>query len=116
MDAYDYFITLATLLGVYAFFRVIIWLELRNDLKPVSRSASYKGKSHPIDTTQLEHRLEEVRRDFAAEAQTHPSAANKPLLVEQRRAEIAKLAFFQKPPPEPEPPEKEPGSPMLFAL
>jgi hypothetical protein len=58
-----------------------------------------------------------VRRDYAAEARAHPSSTDKPMLVEEARANLAKLAFFQKPPPEPEPPEKEHGSsPLLLAL
>jgi len=58
----------------------------------------------------------EVRRDFAAEAHAHPPAVNKPLLVAVRREQITKLAFFQKPTPEPELPEKEHGTPLLLAL
>lgn len=111
----DYLECAATLLAVYGVFRIIIWFELRNDFKRVPESAPSGIQSHPIDTTQLEHRLQEVRRDYAAEAQTHPQPVNKPALVEERRAEIAKLPFFQKP-PEPEPVEKEPGTPLLLAL
>ena len=116
VTAREYFEFMAVLLGIYGVFRFIIWLELRDDFRPLPPSESSDAKAHPIDTSPLAHRLEEVRQDYALETQAHPALANKPLLVEERRAEIAKLAFFQKPPPAPEPPEHEQGLPIMLAL
>jgi len=103
---------------IYGIFRVIIGFELRNDFRPIPRSERSEPsnfEAHPIDTLPLVHRLEEVRQDYAGEAQAHPASAKTPLQVAERRAEIAKLAFFQKPPPAPEPPEHEQGL-MLLTL
>ena len=116
----EYFECAGALLVIYALVRTLVWaqlrLELRGGLGSRPESEPSNLQSHPIDTTELEHRLQEVRRDYAAEAHAHPSAVNKPLLVAERREEIAKMAFFQRPPPEPELPEKEHGSPLLLAL
>jgi hypothetical protein len=111
----EYFECAGVLLVVYGVFRVVIGLQLRNDFKPRPPSEPSNIQSHPIDTSPLAHRLEEVRQDYATEAHAHPASAKTPLLVEQRRAEMAKLAFFQKPPPAPEPPEQEPRL-MLLTL
>ena len=99
----EYFECAGVLLLVYGIFRVVIGLELRNDFKPLPPSEPSDIQSHPIDTSPLVQRLEEVRQDYAAEAQMRPPSAKKPRLIAERREEIAKLAFFQKPPPEPEP-------------
>jgi hypothetical protein len=114
----EYFELAAVLLGVYGIFRVIIWLEFRafSDIKSLPPSERSNITTHAIDTSRLVHRLEDVRREFAAEARAHPPSPKKPLLVEERRAEIAKLAFFQKPTPEPEPPDQGQGLPVLLAL
>jgi len=119
LNATDYFIVFGVLVGIYAVVRVIIWLEFCFTQADLRRSLSRPSgiQNHPIDTSRLAHRLEDVRRDYAAEARTHVHSLNKPLLVEERRAEIAKLAFFQRPPtPEPEPPSHEHGSSLLLAL
>ena len=116
----EYFELAGALLVIYVLVRTLIWAQLRMELREHSESRIESEPSnvpsHPIDTKELEHRLQEVRRNYAAEARAHPSAANKSLLVAERREEIAKQAFFQKPPPEPEQPEKEPGAPLLLAL
>jgi hypothetical protein len=116
----EYYEFAAALFVIYLLVRTLIWAQLRMELREDSESRLESEpsnvQSHPIDTTELEHRLQEVRRDYAAEARAHPSAVNKPLLVAERREEIAKMAFFQKPPPEPESPGKEHGSPLLLAL
>ena len=112
----EYFEFAAALMGIYAVFRVFIWLGFRNDFREVDMQSERSGmENHPIDTSHLAERVEEVRRDHAAEAQAHPGGGKKPLLVAERRAEIAKLGFFQRPPPEPEPPEQEHGL-VLFTL
>jgi hypothetical protein len=114
MDAVDYFEVVAAMLGIYAIIRVTIWLQDRIDFRP-PQSESSNCEAHSIDTSQLAQRMEEVRRDYVAEAHAHPPSSKQPLLVEQRRAEIAKLAFFQKP-PEPGQSEQEHGLPVLLAL
>jgi hypothetical protein len=68
-------------------------------------------RAHPIDTRELKQRVEEVRRDFAGEAQGHPSAAHKLALVEERRVAISKLEFFQR---QPEPEQEAPSSLVLL--
>jgi hypothetical protein len=116
----EYFEFAGALLLIYVLVRTLIWAQLRmefhGDSEPRPAPEPSNMQSHPIDTSELEHRLQEVRRDFAAEAQAHPPAVNKPLLVAERREQITKLAFFQKPTPEPELPEKEHGTPLLLAL
>ena len=98
VNATDYFIVFGALVWIYAIFRVIIWMEFsaRVDFQKRPPSEPSGIQNHPIDTSRLAHRLEDVRRDYAAEARTHVHSPNKPLLVEERRAEIAKLAFFSK--------------------
>jgi hypothetical protein len=109
----DYFELVGVLLVIYGIFRVITWPDfcLPRDFKQRTSAKTSNEPGHPIDTSKLTPRLESVRRDYAAEARA-PSPV-KPLLVEERRAEIAKLAFFQKPPAEPEPPEHERGLVLL---
>lgn len=111
----EYFDCVGVLLGIYGILRVFIALDRRNYQRLIEASKKSDIPSHPIDTSPLAHRLEEVRQDYAAEAHAHPASAKTPLLVEQRRAEMAKLAFFQKLPPAPEPPEQQPRL-MLLAL
>jgi len=120
-----YFEAVGVLLLIYGVVRTLIWMEYRmetprtdgeDEFRRVQRLEPPNMESHAIDATQLKQRVEEARRDFVAEARMHPSVTNKPLLVEERRQEIAKLAFFQKPPPEAEISEKEHGAPLLLAL
>jgi hypothetical protein len=93
----QYFEMVAALLGVYGVFRLIIWWEFRNGFCSTPPSAPSTIQGHTIDTSHFADRLEKIRHGYATEA--HPPSSMKPLLVEERRAEIAKLAFFQRPPP-----------------
>src|SRR5208282_4936685 len=92
----DYFECAGALLGIYGVFRIIIWLQFRNDFPPPPPSKPSNIQSHTIDTSPLAHRLKEVRRGYAAEPQARPVSEGKPLLVAERREEVAKLAFFQR--------------------
>jgi hypothetical protein len=58
--------------------------------------------------------LEDVRGAYASETQNRPSPSVKSALIAERRTEIAKNDFFQKPPPAPEPPEHEQGMALLM--
>jgi hypothetical protein len=116
MDADYCFKIFAVLLVIYAIFRVILWRELRWRREMLHMESELSDiQNHPIDTKELAERLDEVRRDYAAEARGHRLSPGKLLLVEERRAEIARMGYFQKPPFEPEPPEHEQGL-VLFTL
>jgi hypothetical protein len=123
----EYFELAAALLAFYAIFRVILWWEMGyfrmedavrkffSKRPPEPKHMDLEG--HPIDTTQLVERVRDVRQDFSSEAQAHrPGSLNRSALVESRREEIAKLSFFQKPPPELEAPDHEHPSLMLLTL
>src|SRR5277367_4695199 len=103
MDSLGYWTMAFVLFGIYAVFRVIIWLELRDDFEPPPPRQPSVGDGRGIDPLPLAHRLDEVRRNYAAEAAHHPPPKQKARLIEERRAEIASRPFFQKPPPQPEP-------------
>jgi hypothetical protein len=73
------------------------------------RPVVFNGKG--IEATQLRARIQHVREDLAqAKVPTQSSNFKRALAVENKRAQIAKLAFFQSPPtPEAEPPDQEHG-------
>lgn len=112
----EYFEFAGILLGLYVVFRTIIWVENRyyeHWMRPPPIPANLP--SQPIDASVLSERLKDVRKDFAAEAQKHPASTKRALLVAERRGEIAKKDYFQKPMPEPEPPQEDQGF-VLLAL
>jgi hypothetical protein len=114
----DYFEIAGALLGSYAFFRVVIWLQFRNDFVPIEparpRSEPSDIQNQAIDTSRLAERVEQVKQNYAAEPLKYPSASKKALLLEERREELVKKGFFHRP-PEPKPPEHEQGW-LLLAL
>ena len=102
-----YFETMAVMLAVYGLLRWLVWEELRSPVveePPISESDGSPGTA--IDASPLCDRLQHVRQDYLAERPAGPQSFKQPLLVEGKRAEVARQAFFQKPPrPEPEEPE-----------
>ena len=109
--SHDYFEIAGVLFAAYCVIRFIIWTELRLNTQPDTPSKPYDGPIKSLDTTVLSHRLQNVRRDYHVEKPAQSDSLKQSLLVRSRREEIAKLAFFQKPPPEPppEPPEHDHG-------
>jgi hypothetical protein len=95
------------LFAVYCVFRFIIWTELGFDMRQVPPSKPYDGAVRAIDTKVLSVRLQDVRRDYVVEKPVKSDSFKRALLVNSRQEEIARLAFFQKPPPEA--PEHEQG-------
>jgi len=111
----EYLELVGILLGVYAFFRVIIWMQFRWDSRPALPSKNPNYTCCPIDASPLAERLRDVRQDYRAQARAHqPFFVKRALLVASRREQMAKLAFFQK--PQPEPSGQEPPSMLLLAL
>ena len=106
----NYFILVAVLLAAYAIVRVAIWWDFHESSKlPPERPGRRSNKpGTPIDTSKLAGRVEELRQHDYAAATKAGDEFKKPLLVEEKRREIEKLAFFQKPPPEPTPPVEPP--------
>ena len=80
----EYFELVGTLLGIYGFFRVIIWWQWYFDLKLRKGYRSSNIEGQPIDISRITQRLEEVRRDYATEAQAHPALPKRPQLVADR--------------------------------
>jgi hypothetical protein len=111
-----YFELVAALLGIYGVFRVVIWIQFRRDFQPLppSKLANYKGQA--IDPSHLAERLREVRRDYTAAVRKQPSSFKRPGLVKSKREQFAKLAFFQRPPPEQETPDQEHSSLLLLSM
>ncbi len=75
-----------------------------------SKEADWKAKEAGtgIDASKLSGRMEQLRKDMHVPVEK-PASFKKPLMVEEKRREMEKLAFFQKQPPTPEPPEQEAG-------
>lgn len=112
----EYFELVAGLLGIYAVLRAGIWWQFGQYFKRFPSGKRMVCDGHPIETSPLTERLREVRQDYSAEAHAHrPLFFKRSLLLESKREEIAKLAFFQKPPPVLEPPDHEHPS-LLLAL
>jgi hypothetical protein len=108
----EYLELMAVLLAAYAVVRLAIGWERRALQKEASRMASTEQVSG-IDASKLAGRVGQLRQDGHAGAMDKPVSFKKPLLVEERRREMEKLPFFQKPPP-PEAPEHEDGTTLLF--
>jgi hypothetical protein len=103
----EYFEIAGVLFVAYCVIRFFIWTELRLDTRPDPPSKPFDGAIKPIDTKALSHRLQDVRRDYTVEKPAQSDSFKRALLVNHRQEEIARLAFFQKPPPGP--PEHEGG-------
>jgi hypothetical protein len=108
-----YFELLGTLLAAYFVVRLAIGWEYGRLPPDFPRGKSTGPAGRGIDTCALSGRVEQLRQDAHA-GSVNPSASfKKPLMVEERRREIEKRAFFQKA-PMPEPPEQEEGVTLLF--
>ena len=107
----EYFEVFGVLLGLYAFFRLFIWSAFWVDSHPPPSSGDWEA--HPLDASHIAQRLQEVRQDYTRKARARGATSAKQFRVGERRKKIAKLAFFQRPPPPaPEPPEHDHG--LLF--
>lgn len=103
----EYFEIAGALFLMYAVVRFGIWQSLRlPDDVPPERISKEPGK--PIDATVLSERLQHVRREHQRASPAQPMSFKQALVLEAKREEVARLAFFQKPPP-PEPLEEEHG-------
>ena len=109
--SHDYFAIVGVLFAAYCVIRFIIWTEMRLDTRPVQPSKPFDGAGKAIDTKVLSGRLQDVRRDYTVEKSAKPDSFKQSLLVRSRQ-EIARLAFFQKPPPQP--PEHDQGWNVLL--
>jgi len=103
----DYFAIVGVLLAVYGVIRFFIWTELRLDTRPLPPSKPYDGIVKSIDAKALSDRVQDVRRDYSMERRAKSDSFKQSLRIRSRQEEIARLAFFQKPPSEP--PEHEHG-------
>jgi hypothetical protein len=103
----EYFEIAGVLFAAYCVIRFVIWTELRRDIRPDPPSRPFEGAINAIDTTVLSDRLQHVRRDYHVEKPAQSDSFKRSQLVKSRQEKIARLAFFQKPPPEP--PEHERG-------
>ncbi len=109
----EYFETAGALFVVYTVVRFGVWRSLRLPDVPPERRSSEPGKS--IDATVLAERMRQVRQDHQARSAARPTIFNRPFLIEAKREEVAKRAFFQKP-PAPEPSEEEHGGMSTFLV
>jgi hypothetical protein len=110
-----YFELVGTGLAFYALMRLAIGWELRERPPKFPRHQSPGPAGQGIDTSALTGRVEKLREDAHAGAAKPTEPFKKPWLVEERRREIGKNRYFQKPPvPEQEPPEHEGGVTLLF--
>jgi hypothetical protein len=114
----EYFVFMGVLFAVYVAMRLAIGWQLRiGELWPKVPRWDSKETGTAIDASKLTGRLEQVRQDRHAGASGKSESFKKPMLVEEKRREMEKLAFFQKsppPPPPPEPPEHEEGMGFLL--
>lgn len=95
----DYFILVAILAGCYLVARLAIAESFRLPKPPLERSF---GEGHPLDTTSLVGRVQQVREEMPNKASSNQFAQFKRAqLVENKREQMAKLDFFQPPPPTP---------------
>jgi hypothetical protein len=97
----------------YAIVRLAIGWEFRT---PRPRDPGWDAiePGTGIDASKLAGRVGQLRQEGHAGSVEKPASFKKPLLVEERRQEMGKMPFFQKPPPSPEPPEREDGATLLF--
>jgi hypothetical protein len=99
----DYLELAGALTVIYCVFRFGMDWQLRPP-----REEPYTGpEGKAIDASILAQRVDEVRQDHSVGMSPKQESFKRPQLVKERQAEIARMAFFQKPPP-PEPPPVEP--------
>jgi len=119
MTVWDtYFTAVVVLLVLYVLARpcLLDCLRLGHDLWLDHKRPKKAGADEPgtgIDASGLARRVSEIKRDHAGGLQQYPSAFKKPLLVERKREEMARMAFFQRP-AGPEPHEKEDGLTLIL--
>ena len=112
----DYFIAMGILFAVYLLMRVSVVPAVLALKPPPYAPVQFDGKG--IDATGLFDRIEQVRNGFTeSKARNHSRAIKRALLVDSKRDEMRKLAFFQnsvQSPSEP-PPQHDHGLPLLLA-
>jgi hypothetical protein len=102
----EYFEFISSGLLFYALLRLAIWAEFHY----LPREKSPKNTGEPgtsIDASKLAERVGELREQGYANEVKSTDASKKLLLVEEKRRQLEQMAYFQKPPPAPEPPEHE---------
>lgn len=106
---------MGVMLAAYAIVRLAIGWEFRSRPMPEKRWDPMEPELPGIDASKLASRVEQLRQAGYAGVIEKSASFKKPLMVEEKRREMEKLAFFQNPPPEPpEPPEHEDGMRLLF--
>lgn len=103
-----YLATAGVLLLIYIAARTSFWADHR---LPEIKSDDRPGTA--IDTSPLTDRLAQVKDDYSGKLPADHSSFKKPLLLQQRRQELAQLPFFQ-PPVEPEEPGKHDGFTLVL--
>ena len=104
----SYFFTAGVMFLIYVAARFSFWY---NDRSPKPRHDDRPGSA--IDAAPLTERLQRVKDSYTAELPAGHNPFKKPLQVEQRRQEIARMAYFQKPVQVDEP-EKHDGLTMIL--
>jgi hypothetical protein len=104
------------LFAVYVAMRLAIGWEF--ELKHLSPQEPHWDETEAgtaIDASKLSGRVKQLRHGGHAGTVEKSESFKKPLLVEEKRREMEKMAFFQpKPPTTPEPPEHEEGMGLLL--
>jgi hypothetical protein len=108
-----YFEMVGTGLVLYYLLRLAIGWEFRERPPTFPSEQSPGPAGQGIDTSALSGRLEQLREDAHAGTANQTASFKKLRLVEERRREIGKNGYFQKP-PAPELPEHEDGVTLLF--
>ncbi len=103
-----YFFILGVVFLIYVAARFSFWY---NDRSPKQRRDDRPGSA--IDAAPLTERLQLVKSNYGSKQRADHNSFEKPLLVEQRRQELARMAYFQKP-VEMEEPEKHDGLTMIL--
>jgi hypothetical protein len=110
----EYFILMAVLFAGYLFMRVfVVWSFRLPKPPPEQGDHSCNG----IDAGELSSRVQHVREKLLEpKPASQTNSFKRELLVQGKREQVAKLAFFQSPPPPPpEPQEPEQGFHLLMA-
>lgn len=92
----EYFAAVGVMFLIYCIVRVGWWLDnrsYRNAPPPESQPGDFSGAT--INIAPLAERVHHLQENYAREAHEHPPDFKKPLLVEERRKEIAQMAYFQ---------------------
>src|ERR1700688_2639717 len=110
--ATDYFIIMAVLFFFYFWLR---WGFKSARSLPPSPGDPIGFDHQPIDASQLSDRIQQVREDLAkSKISSSALGFKRAQLVENKRAQLSRFAYFQTPPPSPEPPEQEHGLPIFL--